>query len=68
MICSFTRLSHWLVLGSISLTTALPTGPKHADESFDPNHVDETVGSFYLRILALGGSITVGWGSSTGNG
>lgn len=47
------------MLASISLTTAFPTGP---------NHIDETVGSFYLRILPLGGSITVGWGSSTGNG
>lgn len=56
------------MLASISLTTAFPTGPKHADGLMSPNHVDETVGSFYLRILPLGGSITVGWGSSTGNG
>lgn len=33
-----------------------------------PNSLQERAGSFYLRILPLGGSITVGWGSSTGNG
>lgn len=33
-----------------------------------PKSLQERAGSFYLRILPLGGSITVGWGSSTGNG
>lgn len=33
-----------------------------------PNSLQERAGSFYLRILPLGGSITIGWGSSTGNG
>lgn len=32
------------------------------------NFLDERAGSFFLRILPLGGSITLGWGSSTGNG
>lgn len=59
MICSLTTLSHWLMVTSISLTTAYPT---------HQNHIDERAPSFYLRILPLGGSITAGWGSSTGNG
>lgn len=48
------------------LRNATPAFEEHAENS--SNVLNERAGSFYLRILPLGGSIAAGWGSSTGNG
>ncbi|KAJ4414460.1 hypothetical protein N0V82_007909 [Gnomoniopsis sp. IMI 355080] len=75
------KLSCWLVVLSL-IHTALALPVISSDEvdlsstavsldddaELSSNNLHERAGSFYLRILPLGGSITVGWGSSTGNG
>lgn len=73
------KLSHWLaVLPLLHTAIAQPTSVDDVDISNGTVHseengpslrsIDARAGSFYLRILPLGGSITAGWGSSTGNG
>lgn len=81
MHCFLGKLSHWLVILPLVLTAiAQPVVPEDvADFSnstvfednaeLSPNTLPEwSVGAYYLRILPIGGSITAGWGSSTGNG
>ncbi|KAJ4389643.1 hypothetical protein N0V93_007115 [Gnomoniopsis smithogilvyi] len=80
MYCLLGKLSCWLVvLPLIHFAFAQPLSFDDVDLSNSTVNIEnraqissdslkERAGSFYLRILPLGGSITVGWGSSTGNG
>lgn len=69
MFPSFMKVSHWLTVVPILHTAAALPTILGGDEPFNATrYLDKRAEDFFLRILPLGGSITLGWGSSTGNG
>lgn len=53
------------ILSQITLAHPLSLGTWHNGNS---TLLSERADASFLRILPLGGSVTLGWGSSTGNG
>lgn len=62
------QLGRWLMLlPLLQVTLAHPVDSEY-ERSINSTYLTERAETFFLRVLPLGASITLGWGSSTGNG